>query len=116
MAGVGAATIEGGVTAFCDALEVDAASVVYCGTAVRDEVGSIGVRDRCGGFPAERGSGICGCHLPLARDGVGVHACGLGVEATSWLRIPLYTSGGWIGKGDTAKAAHGLVCELVSGS
>ena len=116
MAGVGAATIKGGVAACCDALEVDAASVVYGGAAVGDRVDPVGIGHGCGGLEAERGSGICAFHLALTRNSVWVHARRLWVEAASRLRIPLYTSGGRIGISDTAEAAHGFVVELLRGS
>ena len=116
MAGVRAATVEGGVPAGRDALEVEAAAVVLGGTPVGDGEDSRG-RDGHGGGrrKAEGGTGVRGLHLALSRHGEGILARGLRVEASAGLRIPLHAPCGGLRVAHASKAAHGLVGELLHG-
>mmetsp|Transcript_19295 Transcript_19295/g.44874 ORF Transcript_19295/g.44874 Transcript_19295/m.44874 type:complete len:219 (-) Transcript_19295:326-982(-) len=54
----------------------------------------------------------------MARHGEGVHACGLGVEATTWLGVPILHGQHRVGRvglrvDHGAQATHGLVGELA---
>mmetsp|Transcript_22710 Transcript_22710/g.46724 ORF Transcript_22710/g.46724 Transcript_22710/m.46724 type:complete len:580 (+) Transcript_22710:187-1926(+) len=116
MAGVGAAAIEGGVAASCDALEVEAASVVHRRASIGDGVDTVRKRHGGRGIPTEAHARVCLLHLSLSWHSVRVLARGLRVVSAAGLRIPLHAPGRRLRVRHAAQAAHGLVGELLHGS
>mmetsp|Transcript_15640 Transcript_15640/g.36909 ORF Transcript_15640/g.36909 Transcript_15640/m.36909 type:complete len:335 (+) Transcript_15640:1323-2327(+) len=115
MAGVGAAAIEGGVAASCDALKVEAASVVHRRASIGDGVDTVRKRHGGRGIPTEAHARVCLLHLSLSWHSVWVLARGLRVVSAAGLRIPLHAPGRRLRVRHAAQAAHGLVGELLHG-
>ena len=110
-----AATLEGRVAAGCNALPVEAAAVGLASAAVRDGKDPAAVGHRGSGLKGVSADTIRLRQLPFSRHSEGVVARRFWVESASGLGIPLQTSCGRLRIRNAAKAAHGLVCELLHG-